>query len=163
MIKADTPHYMRRYNREIVDNIDEFLRRAASLKGFEYNENNESIMDNGDLDLWKLKPGMIISKGSLNFIVFPVDSKVSEFELAVTCVEYDYWAPIEEFYNDYISESPEMKVYDYINDRNNLTSGDVIWDGKRDKQETDEYECIMTVQEVANKLGINAKTLKIIQ
>lgn len=67
-------NYKNLYNRELVNNVDEFLSKAAELKGFKYNKyDNNNYMDFLGI---KLKPGMGIYIENINFnglyIIIPV-------------------------------------------------------------------------------------------
>lgn len=110
------------FNRELITDVDEFLKRAAGLKGFIYNKTIE--LNKMEINGIEIKPGMVIVEENNNrWIVFPIQNN-----LAVVCFDKKYtWDTITNFKNSHkiskiVSASKGVAICD----------GDVLWN-KDDK------------------------------
>lgn len=139
---------LRNYNRELVTNVEEFLERAAKLKGFTYKRKN--IMKINGIEI---KPGMIIKtkeeKGKYhNYVVFPL----LEGELGVIAYDKYSWDNIRYFIKNHSSDI--ISIHDLTsNNLGGLDNGKILWEKPTEVE--------LTMQEIADKFGIPVKQLKI--
>lgn len=139
---------LRDNNRELVTNVEEFLERAAKLKGFTYKRKN--IMEK-EFDVTKLEVGMIVEYKSGDRRIVLSDSEgnlflsgLDRFKDSIHCYMREF-----EIYKVY-------KIKKTSNLNNLLTDCDMlelIWE-KPKKVE-------LTMQEIADKFGIPIELLKI--
>ena len=145
--------YQEYNNRELVTNVEEFLERAAKLKGFTYKR--KDIMEINGIEI---KPEMVINlkypevNGLISYIVFSLKHRLAVVQYG-TNDHYrgGYWIDnVNDFYNkhkDYIEEIRD------VTDNALLDGGTILW--KKPK------EIILTIDEIANKFGIPVEQLKI--
>lgn len=134
--------YVKKYNRELVTNVEEFLERAAKLKGFTYIR-KDIIQINGI----EIKPGMIISTSSeILWIVFPIKN-----ELAVVSYYSNSWYLLKSFIK-FFKEDIEV-IYD-LSTGDSITSGTILWEKSK--------EIVITKEQVAEKFNVPIKYLKIV-
>lgn len=139
-------YYKDGYNRILMTDVEGFLERAATLKGFTY---KKPVLVNGI----EIKPGMVIEtvdsiRNSKSFwIVFPTKKG-----LAITRWGYSSWEFINEFVK-YHSKDIE-NIYDCINGES-LTSGDVLWGKSK--------EIVITMDKIAEKFGYPVDCIKIMK
>lgn len=130
------------YNRELIDNIEEFLERAAKLKDFVFIKENK-IQINGI----EIKPGMVISTSSETFwIVFPIKN-----ELAVISYYSSSWYLLKDFIKFF---KEDIKVIYDLAIEDSITSGTILWEKSK--------EVIITKEQVAEKFNVPIKYLKIV-
>lgn len=140
-------------DRELVTDVEEFLERAAKLKGFTYKR--KDVMEINGIEI---KPGMVINlkypevNGLISYVVFSLKHR-----LAV--IQYDtnnhyrvgYWTDsVNDFYDthkDYIEEIRD------VTDNAILDGGTILW--KKPK------EIILTMDEIAEKFGYPVEQLRI--
>lgn len=150
------------YNRELVDNVDEFLRRAAALKGFKYNK--------GDFILEELKPGMIVKfrYGAKMLVIETKDHKI-----ALAGINTD--SSISEYNSSLCSKSDSkmdiMQVFEIASkgyslssllNSNNDSMLKLIWE--RPELICERPRVVeVTLQEIADKFGVSIEQLRIKQ
>lgn len=140
---------LRDYNRELVTNIEEFLEKAAKLKGFTYKR--KDIMEK-EFDVNKLEVGMIVEyKSGAKRIVLP-DSKGNLFLSGI----YGFKQTIFNFIN-------KLEIYKVYKIRSNsVTLHDLLVNGKGLELIWEKpIEVELTMQEIADKFGIPVEQLKI--
>lgn len=106
------------YNRELVKDVEEFLERAAALKGFSYNR--KDCIEICDI---KVKPGMVLvgedTNGKIvNLVAFPTQNGIG-FCTAVServCWTTDYKSIISKL----------LEIHDLIKS-SHITSGTLLW------------------------------------
>lgn len=130
------------YDRVIIDNEEEFLERAAKLKGKTYKRND--VMEINGVEI---KPGMVFVTNPEDendiFIVFPTKDGLS-----VVGYFTSYFNPLKSFYRDY--KDNIIEIHD-LSDGHSITGGKILWEKSK------EY----TMQEIADKLGIPVEQLRI--
>lgn len=133
------------YNRELVTNVEEFLERAAKLKGKTYKRNN--IMKIHNIEI---KPGMVlIGKDADNrdtiLVAFPLQNGIG-FATAVNfncaCWTTDYTTRIKK-----LTEIRDLAPND------NIGKGNLLWDESK--------EVILTMDQIAKKFGYPVEQIKI--
>ena len=142
-----TSSHIHMYARELVTNVEEFLERAAKLKGFTYKR--KDIMKINGIEI---KPGMVIEIENdgkkLSYVVFPL----LDGELGIISYDGSSWDTIKYFIGYYSSKI--VCIHDLTSTRlGGLTSGKVLWEKPK--------EVVITMQEVADKLGIPVEQLRI--
>lgn len=123
------------YDRELVTNVEEFLARAAELKGFTYKR--KDIMKINGIEI---KPGMvIITKNEGTYIAFPTNEG-----MAFTNNTYGEWQ----------SSAPRdiIEIRD-LSEGGTLNNGVVLW-----KQPED---IVISMNEIAEKFGVPVEKLRI--
>ena len=135
------------HNRELVTNVEEFLKRAAKLKGFTYKR--KDIMKINGIEI---KPGMIIKTEEegiyYSYVVFPL----LEGELGVIAYNKYSWDTVKNFIKRYSSKI--ISIYDLTSDElGGLYSGKILWEKPKEVE--------LTMQEIADKFGIPVEQLKI--
>lgn len=123
------------YNRELITDVEEFLERAAALKGFTY-KRKDTMKINGI----EIKPGMIITcKNGADYIAFPTKEGIA---FASTLV------------GEWTTAIPEdiIAIRDLTEGRY-LTSGKILWKLKE--------EIVLTMDQIAEKFGYDVKQIKI--
>lgn len=123
------------YNRELVTNIEEFLEKAATLKGFTYKRKN--IMKINGIEI---KPGMVITtEDNIDYIAFPTREGI---------------AFADNSYGGWQSNIPRNIVR--INDLTkggNLSNGLILWEKPK--------EIVLTMDEIAKRFGYPVEQIKI--
>lgn len=123
------------YGRELVTDVEEFLKRAAELKGFTYKK--EDIMEINGIEI---KPGMVINtKENGDYIVFPTNKGM---------------AFVNNTYGGWTSTVPNdiIEIHD-LSEGVNIDNGAILW--KKPK------EIIITMDEIAEKFGYPVESIKI--
>ena len=136
-----------KYDRELVTNVEEFLERAAKLKGFTYKR--KDIMQINGVEI---KAGMVIKTKEDNaiytYVVFPLLNNT----LGVMAYDKTRWDTIEDFIT--FKYSKIIAIYDLIPAKSNfLYTGKLLWDKSKEVE--------LTMQEIADKFGIPVEQLKI--
>lgn len=128
------------YNRELITNVEEFLERAAKLKGFLYNR-KDYMKFNGI----EIKPEMVlVSSTETKYIVFPAKNYLATI---IYGEAYSSWFTLE-----YILSSKDIvKVLDAPENR--ITDGKVLWQKPK--------EVVLTMDEIAEKFGYSVEQIKI--
>lgn len=130
-------------NRILIDNVDEFLERAATLQGFTYKR--KSIMKINGIEI---KPGMVLigtdkDKEPMTVIAFPIETGI-----AFVSVNPKYcWSKDYKFFIDDI-----LEIRDISNGKC-IISGKILWK----KEDT----IHLTKKQIAEKLGIKVEQLTI--
>ena len=147
VINTSTVNY--KYNdRELVTNVEEFLERAAKLRGFTYKR--KDIMKINGVEI---KTGMVIKTKEENnviytYIVFPLLNNT----LGVMAYDKTSWDTIENFIT--FKYSKIIAIYDLIPAKSNfLYTGKLLWDKSKEVE--------LTMQEIADKFGVPVEQLKI--
>lgn len=145
-------------NRELVDDVEEFLYRAAQLKGFNYKK-KDNMFTKKDL-----KTGMVV-KTRNNTVFLVVDDKLISVGGFMRLTEYnDDLTVIDESDSNIQSGFDIMEVYDkvdgwgfgfsrglyYVAEKK---CGKLVWKRKKIKE--------VTMQEIADKLNIPVDELRI--
>lgn len=137
------------HDRELVTNVEEFLERAAKLKGFTYKR--KDIMEK-EFGMNKLEVGMIVEYKSGERRLVLSDSKGNLFLSGI----YGFKQTIFNFIN-------KLEIYKVYKIRSNsVTLHDLLVNGKGLEliwEKSKEVE--LTMQEIADKFGISVKQLKI--
>lgn len=132
------------HDRELVTDVEEFLERAAKLKGFTYKR--KDIMKINGIEI---KPGMVIvieRDGKENhWIVFPINCG-----LAVINYEFNIWDDLSSFIRDYNKEI--IAIHD-LSTGESLKTGKILWEKSK--------EIILTMDEIAKKFGVSVEQIKI--
>lgn len=132
------------HNRELVTNVEEFLQRAAKLKGYIYKRKN--IMKINGIEI---KPGMgicIHNTSCSNFyVVFPLKDSLGVISYGGP---FD-WDPLKNFL-EYNSEKI-VAIYDIGNEQS--IRGPVLWEKSK--------EIEITMDEIAKKFNIPVEQLRI--
>lgn len=141
------------FNRELVTNVEEFLERAAKLKGFTYKRK-----DMKEFTLNDLQPGMIVEYRNQERRLVVLINNVLHL-ISPDC----FLTNIQSVYNNDLTYKYDkmldiIKVYKITTVRGlkemlNLCDSKLIWERKEIK----EY----TMQEIADKLGIPVEQLRI--
>lgn len=133
------------YNRELINNVEEFLERAATLKGFIYKR--KDIMKIHGIEI---KPGMGIYVNSINaenlYIVIPTKKGLGVIAYGL----YSYWELIDPFLKENYN-----KIVRICDIPNSLIEGDILWEKP--------IEIILTMDEIAEKFGYNVEQIKIMK
>lgn len=138
------------HNRELVTDVEEFLERAAKLKGFTYKRKN--IMAKYVINGVEIKPGMVIeiqdNDKELSYVVFPLLNG----RLGLICHNKSSWSGIEYFIKYYSHKI--ICIHDLTSEElGGLSRGKVLWEKSK--------EVVLTMQEIADKLGIPVEQLRI--
>lgn len=133
------------YNRELVANIEEFLERAAKLKGFEYG--SDIVKINGVT----IKPGMYLcgKDKHTNYIIlvaFPFKDKIAFTPVAGVNSSYSWSTD----YNYFIKDIEEIRD---VSNGYSITNGESLWEKSR--------EVVITMDEIAEKFGCPVNVIKI--
>lgn len=131
------------YNREIVYNVEEFLERAAHLKGHKYVKRN--IMKIHDIEI---KPGMGIyvdERIAENlYVVIPTKRGLGVIAYGKTFT----W----EHFNGWLEEY-STRIVAICDIPNSVIEGDTLWEKPK--------EIVLTMQDIANEFGISVEQLRI--
>lgn len=136
------------FNRELVTDVEEFLERAAKLKGFTYKRKDMEFHG------IEIKAGMIIvidepNVDNVPYIVFPRANELGVVKYGITAC--GIWFNLEEFIIIYCDNI--KRIYDKSKDKHVLF-GDIIW-------EKGPKEVVLTMDEIAKKFGIPVEQLRI--
>lgn len=141
------------YNRELVTNVEEFLERAAKLKGFTYNRKDKKMEK--EFTKADLKSGMVVKAKNNKMYLVVGDKMISD----------DGFMYLSHYNNDLKNSCPEFDIVEVHDDVTcwgkgfskglSYVSGEgkLLWKRK----ELKEY----TMQEIADKLGIPVEELRI--
>lgn len=123
-------------NRELVTNVEEFLERAAKLKGFTYKR--KDIMKIHGVDI---KPGMVITAdNACTYIAFPTKKGI-----AFANNTNGGWGSI-------LPDSiVEIRA---LSEGNRIDNGTILWEKPK--------EIVVTKEEIAKKFGCSVEQLKIV-
>lgn len=119
----------------LVNNVEEFLEKAARLKGKTYKR--KDVMKINGIEI---KPGMIITcENSADYIAFPTKKGLAFVSI---------------FANEWTTTIPEniITIRDLVED-GYITSGKILW--KKPK------EIVLTMDEIAKKFGCPVEQIKI--
>lgn len=138
------------YNRELVTDVEEFLERAAKLKGCTYKRKN--IMAKYVINGVEIKPGMVIeiqdNDKELSYVVFPLLNG----RLGLICYNKSSWSGIEYFIKYYSHKI--ICIHDLTSEElGGLSRGKVLWEKPK--------EIILTIDEIAEKFGCPAEQIRI--
>lgn len=123
------------YNREVVTDVEEFLERAAELKGFTYKR--KDIMKINGIEI---KPGMVITTANRgSFIAFP-----THIGMALTNNKSGGWTT---------SIPCNITQIRDLAENGDLCSGKVLWEKSK--------EVVLTMDEIAEKFGVPVEQIKI--
>lgn len=133
------------YNRELISNVEEFLERAAELKGFTYKR--KGIMKIHGIEI---KPGIVLrgittKNKEIKVVAFPIEGET----LGFVDVTRGGWSTN---YRDLISEMLEIKD---LSKGGYIDSGDTLWEKPK--------EIILTMDEIAEKFGYSVEQIKIVK
>ena len=131
------------YNRESITNVEEFLERAAKLKGFVY-ERKDIMRINGI----EIKPGMILTTSTeVIYIVFPSKNGLAGVNYHEEHTGYNCWYSLQQIINNneivIIRDAPKNQIYD----------GNILWEKSK--------EVVLTMDEIAKKFGYPVERIKI--
>lgn len=138
------------YNRELITDVEEFLERAAKLKGCTYKRKN--IMAKYVINGVEIKPGMVIeiqdNDKELSYVVFPLLNG----RLGLICYNKSSWSGIEYFIKYYSHKI--ICIHDLTSEElGELSRGKVLWEKPK--------EIILTIDEIAGKFGCPAEQIRI--
>lgn len=134
---SETIEAVKYYNRKLVTNVEEFLQRAAALRGFIYKR--KDIMEINGIEI---KPGMIlITEEGFTHITFPT-AKGNAF-VNISEGTWSFTVPKN------IVEITDLAV------NSSLYSGKTLW--KKSK------EVVITMDQIAEKFGYPVEQIKIIK
>lgn len=130
------------HNREIVNNTEEFLERAAKLMNKTYKR--KYIMKINGIEI---KPGMVLEglncdSQDITLIVIQLKDN-----LGFANISKGGWTLNYKNYIDYL-----MKIRD-ISKGNRINNGEILWEYKK--------EIILTIKEIADKFGYDVNQIKI--
>lgn len=132
------------YNRELVIDVEEFLERAAALKGFTY---KRKIMKINGIEI---KPGMSIYIYEKNYshlyIVFPIEDGLG----LVPYKEGGKWIGLSEFLDAYEEDIVAICGLAKIG---HPIGFNILWEKPK--------EVVITMDEIAKKFGVPVEQLKI--
>lgn len=131
-------------NRELVTNIEEFLERAAALKGFTY---KRKIMEINGIEI---KPGMGIYIYEKNYshlyIVFPIKEGLG----LVPYKEGGRWVGLSEFLDTY---KEDIVAICGLAEVGTPIGCNILWEKSK--------EVVITMDQIAEKFGVPVEQLKI--
>jgi hypothetical protein len=131
------------YNREIVYNVEEFLERAAHLKGRDYIKRN--VMKIHDIEI---KPGMgifIYDRLAENLhVVIPIKRGLGVIAYGVSFT----WYTLDDFLERYSSS-----IVAICDIPNSVIEGDILWEKPQ--------EIVITMQDIAEKFNCPVESIKI--
>lgn len=122
-------------NRELVTDVEEFLERAAALKGFTYKR--KDIMEINGI---KIKPGMvIITANNIAYIAFPTKEGM---------------AFINTSRGSWYKNTPDniVKIRD-LSEGGRIDNGTILWEKPK--------EVVITMDQIAEKFGYPIEIIKI--
>lgn len=136
--------------RELVTNVEEFLERAAKLKGFTYKR--KDIMEFHGIEI---KAGMIIdidepNANNVSYIVFPRKDRLAVVKYGTTT--FGSWGFLDSFIER--NYNTIKRIYD-VAEGDKFLQGNVIWERKKYTEVT------ITMDEIAKKFGVSVEQIKI--
>ena len=136
--------YSRCYDRELVTDVEEFLEKAAELKGFTYKRNDCIMKFNGIV----IRPGMVLvsSTGTI-YIVFPAKGYLATVTYGEDISAYSCWFTLEHT----LSSKDIVKVLDAPKSR--ITDGKVLWEKPK--------EVVITMEDIAEKFNCKVEQIRI--
>lgn len=122
-------------NSELVTDVNEFLKRAAKLKGFTYKRK--------DIEIYgiKIEPGMVIETSITIYIAFPTENGIG-------FVDYNGRGWRETIPND-------IQTIRNICKGNDICDGNILWEKPK--------KVTITKQEIAEKFGYDVNNIEIIE
>lgn len=135
------------YNRELVTNVEEFLEKAAALRGFTYKR--KDIMEINGIEI---KPGMGIcvdSKYVNNkfYIVIPTKLGLAVVNYGQSC----YWLHLDSFLSQY--KNRIVAICDLATQSS--IRGDFLWVAPE--------EIVLTMDDIAKRFGYPVERIKIVK
>lgn len=136
------------YNREIINNTEEFLERAAKLMNKTYKR--KDIMKINGIEI---KPGMVIETEERNqkitYVVFPC----LDGSLCVIGLQNCIWEDLSTFVNEYSTKIIAIRNLLDGSDCRCLLDGKILW----------KKQCIkeVSIEEVAEKFGVKPNQIRI--
>lgn len=132
------------YNRELVTNVEEFLERAAKLKGYTYKK--KDIMEINGV---KIKPGMVLIGKDWNdkevvLVAFPTSYGIA---FATIVSAYTTWT------TNYTTQIRELHEIRDKTDSSSIRTGKLLWEKPK--------EIVITMDEIAKKFGYPVENIKI--
>lgn len=124
------------HNRILITDVEEFLERAAALKGFTYKR--KDIMKINGIEI---KPGMIITcENSVDYIAFPTKEGLAFANI---------------FVGEWTTTIPGniITIRDLV-ENGCLTSGKILWKKPKEK-------IVLTMDEIAEKFGYDVEQIQI--
>lgn len=135
--------YSRCYGRELVTDVEEFLERAAELKGFTYKRNDCIMKFNGIV----IRPGMVlVSSTGTMYIVFPAKGYLATVTYRDDVNTCNCWYTLE----DTLSSKDIVKVLDAP--KNLISDGKVLWE---------KSEVVITMKDIAEKFNCQVEQIRI--
>lgn len=132
---------IKNHNRKLLTNVEEFLEKAAELKGFIYKRK-----DTMEINGIEIKPGMVIETQSKGiWVVFP-----TERGLSVIKYQENSWYFLEIFAKYFKNDIGA--IYGLSNG-DSLTGGIKLWQKPK--------EIVLTMDQIAEKFGVPIEKLKI--
>lgn len=123
------------FNRELITDVEEFLERAAELKGFTY-KRKDTMVINGI----EIKPGMvIITKDNVPYIAFP-----THIGMAFTNNITGGWT---------LNIPCNITFIRDLARDGSLYSGKILWEKPK--------EVVLTMDQIAKKFGVPVEQIKI--
>lgn len=128
------------YNRELITDTEEFLERAAKLKGCEYIKENSTKINGIEI-----KPGMYLRGRNANntrviIVALPFKDKIVFAPIGSWSDKYDY----------YIKDLEEIRD---VSNGCSILNGKPLWEKSR--------EVVITMDEIAEKFGCPVNVIKI--
>lgn len=133
------------YNRELLDNVEEFLKRAAILRNFTYKR--KDVMEINGIEI---KPGMILTTSTeVTYIVFPSKNGLAGVNYHEGHTGYNCWYSLQQIIDNneivIIRDAPKNQIYD----------GNILWEKPK--------EVVLTMDEIAKKFGYPVERIKIVK
>lgn len=131
------------YNRELLDNVEEFLKRAAILRNFTYKR--KDVMEINGIEI---KPGMILTTSTeVTYIVFPSKNGLAGVNYHEGHTGYNCWYSLQQIIDNneivIIRDAPKNQIYD----------GNILWEKPK--------EVVLTMDDIAKKFGYPVERIKI--
>lgn len=131
------------YNRELVTDVEEFLERAAKLKGFTYKR--KDIMKINGIEI---KAGMILTTSTeVTYIVFPSKNGLAGVNYHEEHTGYNCWYSLKQIIDNneivIIRDAPKNQIYD----------GNILWEKPK--------EVVLTMDDIAKKFEVPVEQLRI--
>lgn len=141
-----------RYNRELIDNIKEFLERAAKIKGFTYKRKDMETNKNS-FTKENLQSGMIVElRNGVKYLV--INNKERSFLLGIN----DYY--LLDNYNDNLNS--QVKDFDIVKVYTHRCTGTLTFILEHNMHKLIwQRKVVITKQEIADKFGVNINDIEI--
>lgn len=134
------------FNRELIYDVEEFLKRAAELKGFIYKK--KGIMEINGIEI---KPGMgiyITDRAAENlYIVIPTKTGLG----VVSYGERYVWEHLDQFLEQ--ENRKKNRIVAICDVPDSSIEGDILWEKPK--------EMVITMDEIAKKFGYPVESIKI--